>query len=65
MDLMDAKWRKTTRSDANGNCVEVAQLTNAIAVRHSKNPAGPALVFTPDEWTAFVEGAKDGEFDRG
>jgi hypothetical protein len=45
--------------------VEVAQLPAAIAVRDSKNPLGPALMFTPDEWAAFIEGAKDGEFDRG
>jgi hypothetical protein len=64
-DLDAAMWRKSTRSGANGNCVEVAQLTHAVAVRDSKNPTGPALVFTPDEWAAFIEGAKDGEFDRG
>jgi hypothetical protein len=45
--------------------VEVAQLPDAIALRDSKNPSGAALIFTPDEWVAFIEGAKDGEFDRG
>jgi len=44
--------------------VEVAFVDKAIAVRDSKNPAGPALIFTADEWDAFVGGAKDGEFDR-
>jgi hypothetical protein len=43
--------------------VEVAFVGGAIAVRDSKNPAGPALVFTSEEWDAFVAGAKDGEFD--
>jgi hypothetical protein len=33
-----------------------------VAVRHSRQPAGPALVFTPDEWSAFLEGAWHGEF---
>lgn len=36
-----------------------------IAVRDSKNPNGPALLFTPDEWHAFVAGARNGEFDLG
>jgi hypothetical protein len=36
---------------------------DAIAVRDSKNPSGPALIFTAAEWDAFVGGATDGEFD--
>ena len=62
-DLTGAVWRKSRRSGAQGECVEVAQnLPGVVAVRDSKNPTGPALVFTPDEWRAFVEGAKSGEF---
>jgi hypothetical protein len=64
IDLSRADWHKSTRSGPNcDNCVEVAFVDNAIAVRDSKNPTGPALIFTAGEWDAFVGGAKDGEFD--
>ena len=62
--LTGVTWRKSRRSGALGNCVEVATLpTGEIAVRNSRFPDGPALVYTRAEMSAFVAGAKDGEFD--
>jgi hypothetical protein len=60
-----ADWRKSSYSgDNGGNCVEIAwNLRDAVAVRDSKDPQGPKLVFTPDEWRAFAAGVRDGEFD--
>jgi hypothetical protein len=63
VDLSRAVWRKSTLSYANG-CVEVAFVDGQVAVRDSKDPNGPVLVFTPVEWTAFLGGVRGGEFDR-
>lgn len=63
-DLGRAHWRKSVRSGASGNCVEVAELPEGHrAVRDSKKPHGSALIFSPAEWTAFAAGVRAGEFD--
>ncbi len=57
-------WVKSSLSFSNGNCVEVANLSESgVAVRNSRDPEGPVLRFTPDEWHAFLGGARLGEFD--
>ena len=61
----ELEWVKSSYSGNNGNCIEVAVLPDAgRALRDSKNPTGPTLVFTPGEFTAFVLGVMDGEFDQ-
>ena len=63
-DLPGARWRKSGRSSAQGNCVELARLSGSeVAIRNSRHPAGPALVFTDAELEAFLGGVKDGDFD--
>jgi hypothetical protein len=57
-DLSGARWRKSSYSDGQANCVEVAvvgHLRERVAVRDSKSPDGAALTFTPNVWQQFIE----------
>jgi hypothetical protein len=63
-ELVGASWRKSSYSNSQGNCVEFAALSDgSVAVRNSRDPLGPALVYTRAEISALLAGAKDGEFD--
>ena len=62
VNLATPTWHKSSHSSNNG-CVEVAHGDDRVAVRDSKDPSGPVLVFTLHEWRAFVTGVRDGEFD--
>ncbi len=57
-DISRAQWRKSSYSGNTGNCVEAANLGDAVAVRDSKDPSGPVLVFGRDDWQAFVQSVK-------
>jgi hypothetical protein len=62
--LRDIGWHKSRYSNPDGSCLEVAELPNgSIAIRNSRYPNGPALIYTQAEMKAFLLGAKEGEFD--
>jgi Domain of unknown function (DUF397) len=70
IDVSRAVWRKSSRSGGNGGqCVEVALFRTGgpgtCLVRDSKDPEGPALAFTTDEWRSFAAAVKAGQFDLG
>ncbi|MFJ4688849.1 DUF397 domain-containing protein [Streptomyces sp. NPDC088789] len=63
--IAGARWQKATASDAKNDCVEVARIgEDEIAVRNSRHPDGPALIYTRAEWEAFTDGASKGEFSN-
>lgn len=65
VDLSTANWFKSNHCGAGKDCAEIAHLAQGcVGVRDSKNPTGPALLFTPTEWDAFTTGIQNGEFER-
>lgn len=63
-EISGVEWIKSRRSNQSGNCVEAAKLADGgVALRNSRDPHGPALIYTREEIVAFLGGAKDGEFD--
>ena len=63
-NLGAVQWRKSQASNPSGNCVEVAGLPDGdVAMRNSRHPSGPALVYTRAEVAAFLAGVRNGEFD--
>ncbi|MEU5187127.1 DUF397 domain-containing protein [Streptomyces klenkii] len=60
LDLGNAAWLSSSQGTGN---VQIAFVEGFIAMRNGRNPDGPALVFTPGDWRAFVRGAREGEFD--
>ncbi|HUY46687.1 MAG TPA: DUF397 domain-containing protein [Streptosporangiaceae bacterium] len=63
-DEIVTPWAKSSYSNTGANCVEVACTSlGHMALRDSKDPGGPQLRFTPDEWTAFVSGIRSGKFE--
>ncbi|MEU6544891.1 DUF397 domain-containing protein [Streptomyces sp. NPDC046859] len=58
-ELADARWLRSSYSTGANNCVETARphsgpWTGLLAVRDSKDPAGPALLFSLESWSGFT-----------
>ncbi|MGW2541760.1 DUF397 domain-containing protein [Kitasatospora sp. NPDC001574] len=63
VDLLGARWRKSSYSGQGGECVEVAPgFHGVVPVRDSKDSQGPALVFPVEAWRAFIDAVRSDEF---
>ena len=58
------RWKKSSRSNQSGSCVELAELPVGLAVRDSKNPSGPRLAFSVGAGSSFMDRVKAGKLDR-
>ena len=65
-ELDAVPWQKSRRSNPSGNCVELGLLPagGGVAMRNSRDPHGPALIYSRDEIVAFLGGVRDGDFDH-
>jgi hypothetical protein len=65
VDLQNAQWFKSSYSNGNGSCVEVACLGDVIAMRDSKQHGlGPVLTSTVAGWQAFIASVVNGQFSE-
>jgi hypothetical protein len=62
-ERLNLNWRKARRSMNNGNCTEVATAAGMVAVRDSKDPQGPVLLYPATSWASFLSAAGNGRFD--
>ncbi|HYZ56381.1 MAG TPA: DUF397 domain-containing protein [Streptosporangiaceae bacterium] len=64
-DLDGAAWRKSQRSNSQGACVEMARIdAETIAMRNSRDPQGPALIYRREAIATLIDSLKDGDFDN-
>ena len=64
-DLDGAAWRKSQRSNSQGACVEIARVgAGTVAMRNSRDPQGPALIYRRETIAALIESLRDGDFDN-
>jgi len=55
-------WRTALNCNG-GACIQVAASGQAVLIGNSREPSGPVLAYTPEEWREFVIGVKEGDFD--
>lgn len=60
---LSMQWQKSRRSEANGACIEVRLFEGVVQVRDSKDPEGPRLSYSTEQWTLFVENIRRFEAD--